>query len=149
MPKAHWRGREARRRQTLAASLVAAVLIAGGCGGSKQASSDADGSTPASTSTGASVTIETFMFTPRLLRVHVGDTVTWTNNDSILHTVTAGSREYQPGNSGEVTATRKDGTFDMQLDGRGATATYTVTTAGTFHYFCERHPGMEADIEVS
>jgi plastocyanin len=89
------------------------------------------------------------MFTPKTVHVKVGDTVTWTNHDDILHTVTSGIREYEPGNSGHVTATHKDGMFDMQMNGKGATGKHTFTEAGTFHYFCDRHPGMEADVEVS
>lgn len=139
------------RRALLVAPLAAASLLVAACGGGAGATA---GSTPMSSTTSASpaatsVAIDTFMFTPKSIRAHVGDTVTWTNQDNILHTVTSGMREYDPSDSGRVTATRKDGLFDMQLDGKGATATFTFTKAGTFHYFCDRHPGMEADIDVS
>ena len=128
-----------------AAAVVAVGLIAAACGGGGHKAADkatAGGSATA-------VTIDTFMFSPKVLRVHVGDKVTWTNKDNILHTVTSGTREYAPGDSGQVTATHKDGTFDMQLDGRGAVAMHTFNKAGTYHYFCDRHPGMEADVDVS
>ena len=89
------------------------------------------------------------MFSPRALKLHKGDRVMWTNKDAILHTVTSGTRDYDPNDSGHVVATHKSGAFDFQLDGKGATATHTFSAPGTQHYFCDRHPGMEADIEVS
>jgi len=104
---------------------------------------------PHDASNAPTVDIDTFMFRPKVLHVHVGDTVTWTNHDDILHTVTSGRRDYGPGNGGEVTETHKDGVFDMQLDGKDAKARYTFTKTGRFHYFCDRHPGMEADVDVS
>ena len=135
----------------LAGGVVATGLLAVACGGSDDPSNAAqEGSAGTAAAAGAtSVEIDTFQFSPKLSKVKVGDTVTWTNQDAILHTVTSGTREYQPGDSGSVTATNKDGLFDIQLDGKGATGTHTFTSAGTFHYFCDRHPGMEADIEVS
>lgn len=139
-----------RARFLLAGTLVVASLLVAACGGSSDDTSGttSDMSTTA-TAAGTSVVIDTFMFSPRTLKVKVGQTVRWTNKDDILHTVTSGTRKYDPSDSGRVVATRKDGMFDMQLDGKGATATFTFGKAGTFHYFCDRHPGMEADVEVS
>ncbi len=137
-----------RRRAAVAVGLVALALTTAACGDS--ASTDAAGSSSSSTAdAGSTVVIDTFRFSPDPLQVGVGDTVTWTNGDAILHTVTSGTREYDPSNGGLVTATDKDGMFDEQLDGKGSTAEFTFTEAGTYHYFCDRHPGMEGDIEVS
>lgn len=136
-----------KRRSALAVGLAALTLTAAACGDT--ATSGGGTASPPAASGGATVEINTFMFSPDPLQVSVGDTVTWTNGDAILHTVTSGSREYNPTNSGLVTATNKDGMFDEQLDGKGSTAAFTFTKAGTYHYFCDRHPGMEADIEVS
>jgi plastocyanin len=142
--------RTRRNRGVLVAALVALVLIVAACGGGSGGASNAAKETSTSAAHSAtSVFIDTFMFSPKTLHVKVGDTVTWTNKDNILHTVTSGTREYEPGDSGHVTATHKDGMFDMQLDGESATGKFTFTKAGTFHYFCNRHPGMEADIDVS
>lgn len=142
MPSTHRPNPRFRRgARTLLASLAALSLVAAGCGGT---SDEAASRAPATT-----IVIDTFAFVPGTVRVDVGDTVTWTNEDDIRHTVTSGSRDYEPGNSGKVTATRKDGTFDLELDGRGTTAEHTFATAGTYHYFCDVHPGMEAELEVS
>lgn len=135
-----------RPRAMFAACTIVVALSAAACGSSGRASAPRPVSPTAAAN---AVVIDTFMFMPKRVHVHVGDTVTWTNRDSILHTVTSGAREYDPSDSGRVTATHKDGMFDMQLDGKGATAKFTFTRAGTFHYFCNRHPGMEADIDVS
>ena len=133
----------------LLGAFVAGLLFVAACGSSSGGASSAKHASTSAASAGTSVVIDTFMFSPKTLHVKVGDTVTWTNHDNILHTVTSGTREYEPGDSGHVTATHKDGVFDMQMDGKGATGRHTFTKAGTYHYFCDRHPGMEADIEVS
>lgn len=136
-------------RVALACTLILGSSMVAACGGGSKASKNASAKPASAATAGSSVAIDTFMFSPKTLHVHVGDTVTWTNKDNILHTVTSGNRDYEPGDSGHVTATHKDGLVDMQLDGRGSTATHTFTNLGTFHYFCDRHPGMEADVEVS
>lgn len=133
-----------------ATALFAAVVIgAAACGKTTSPETASPETTSPETTSAQAVTIDTFAFTPKVIRVRVGDTVTWTNKDDILHTVTSGSRDYDPTNGGKVTATRPDGMIDAELDGRGATTRFTFTKAGTFHYFCNIHPGMEADVEVS
>lgn len=136
-------------RRLAVAGLVVTAALLGACGGSDAASTTKTAKAPTSSKAGTSVVIDTFMFMPASLRVPAGTTVTWTNHDDILHTVTSGTREYEPGNGGAVTATHKDGMFDNQLDGKGKTASFTFSTPGTYHYFCNRHPGMEADVDVT
>lgn len=139
-----------RRLAAPAAVVLALSLAAAACGDTTAPSASGAASPGKSASTsGTAVVIDTFMFGPSLIKIHIGDTVTWTNKDAIHHTVTSGRREYAPGNGGQVTATNKDGMFDLELDGRGTTAQFTFPKAGSFHYFCDRHPGMEADVEVS
>lgn len=135
--------------RSIAILLTTLVLVAAAaaCGGGSRVASAGAGAR--SSPDPSIVAIDTFMFTPNVVHVHVGDRVTWTNDDNILHTVTSGTREYAPGNGGSVTATHKDGLFDMPLDGRGAQATFTFMAPGVHHYFCDRHPGMEAEIDVS
>jgi plastocyanin len=48
---------------------------------------------PATSGNGAGVVIQTFQFQPTPLAVKAGTLVTWTNNDDIEHTVTAGTPE--------------------------------------------------------
>src|SRR3954462_12557772 len=85
----------------VAAALVAGSVLVAGCGGS---SGNASGKQTTSTSTAAAgaaaagtpVVIDTFMFSPKTVHVKAGDTVTWTNHDNIVHTVTSGTRDYAP-----------------------------------------------------
>lgn len=94
------------------------------------------GSAPAEAGPDA-VTVKTFAFQPGELTVDVGDTVTWTNADRTVHTVTAGTPE-RPGDA-----------FDAELDGPGATATHRFDAAGTITYFCRRHPSMTGSVTAA
>jgi plastocyanin len=89
---------------------------------------------PASTAAPASagaVTIMGFAFKPATLDVAVGTTVTWTNQDSVGHTVTA-----------------DDGSFDSGTVNGGATFSQVFSTAGTFAYHCKIHSSMHGTITV-
>ena len=77
------------------------------------------------------VAIKDFSFQPASISVAVGSTVTWTNNDTTGHTVTA-----------------DDGSFDSGTVAPGATFSHTFDTAGTFTYHCNIHPSMTATITV-
>ena len=134
-----------RGRAGFAAAAAVIAAVAGGlgaCGGGGSSSDEA-------TEAGTIAHIKVFAFVPNPLKVEVGTKVAWVNDDDIAHTVTSGKRTYAPGDTGKVTATEKDGLFDVVLDGRGKRATHTFDKPGKFHYFCDRHPGMEADVIVS
>lgn len=83
-----------------------------------------------------SVTVELFQFRPPRLEVPAGQAVRWTNQDEVLHTVTAGDPEGPTGD------------FDARLNGRGAMFTYTFARPGTYRYFCARHTHMRGEIVV-
>ncbi|MEZ4505151.1 MAG: cupredoxin family copper-binding protein [Thermomicrobiales bacterium] len=89
----------------------------------------------AAVSTGAAaVDIKGFQFNPATTEVKVGDTVTWTNNDSTPHTATQ-----KPSGSGFQSGTLQP----------GDSFSYTFETAGTYDYYCEFHSGMTGQIIVS
>lgn len=77
------------------------------------------------------VTVKGFAFNPASIQVTVGDSITWTNQDSAPHTVTADG-----------------GAFDKPLAANGGTATITFNTAGTFPYHCTIHPNMHGTVVV-
>jgi plastocyanin len=77
------------------------------------------------------VTIDASRFEPARLRVHVGDTVVWTNKDLIPHTATA-----------------KDGAFDSDTLAAGASWRFTVTAKGATDYVCRFHPTMAGRIDA-
>ena len=73
--------------------------------------------------------IQNFSFVPGALKVKVGDTVTWTNNDSVPHQI-------------------KSDTFNSTALSKGQTFSYTFQAAGTFDYSCAIHPMMKGQIIV-
>lgn len=84
----------------------------------------------------AAVSIGDFAFQPDTIEVAAGATVTWTNEDGVPHTVTAGT----PDAVGDA--------FDEPVDA-GETAEVTLDEAGTYDYFCAIHPTMTGQIVVS
>jgi plastocyanin len=85
-------------------------------------------------------------FTPNPVNIKVGDTVTWTNNDDIFHTVTSGlgsddtnlGKEFDSGLSGPTA-----------LISQGRTFSHTFVGEGEFPYFCQLHPTMIGKIVVT
>jgi plastocyanin len=75
--------------------------------------------------------IEGLAFNPAEINVPVGSTVTWSNEDSVTHTVTA-----------------RDNTFDSGNLPAGGTFNYTFEEKGTFEYYCTLHPNMEGKVVV-
>jgi plastocyanin len=83
-------------------------------------------------------------FSPNPMNVNVGDTVTWTNDDSQEHTVTSGS-ESDP-DKGKVFDSSPN--FNPLLAPK-QTFQHEFTTAGDFPYFCQVHPTMIGKVVVS
>jgi plastocyanin len=120
---------------------TALALAAAGCGGDDD--DDGGGGGAATTEQpaggddddgggGAEVSMESIAFAPAELTVSAGDTVTWTNNDSVGHDVTADS--FSSGDAGGMA--------------NGDTFEHTFEEAGTFDYVCTVHPGMEGSVVV-
>jgi plastocyanin len=123
------------RLVTLSAVLVLLTACGSGSGDSgATASAPPTASTssgPGTASTGSTVEINNFMFTPKTLTVPAGATVTWKFDDSTQHTVTA-----------------DDNSFTSQVLGSGQTYTHTFTSAGTVNYHCSIHTFMTGTIVV-
>ena len=75
------------------------------------------------------VDIRGMKFDPDALAVAVGDTVEWTNQDLVPHSVTSSS-------------------FDSKAIAPHATWSYVAKTGGDFAYNCTFHPMMVAAIIV-
>ena len=88
---------------------------------------------------GSSVPSNGKFFEPPTLTASKGTSVTWTNADSTLHTVTSGSAE--AGNSGTE--------FDSSYLAAGKTFQHPFNTAGTFDYYCTLHPYMKGKVVVN
>lgn len=133
-------------RRSTALAAIGALLFVGACG-----SGDPEPTRASETSESppAEVNINTFVFTPKSITVPVGTEVTWTNEDAILHTATSGKQTRQgiPGVAKDEEA-EPDGTFDLQLDGKGSSATFTFEEQGTYAYFCTVHVAMTGRVVV-
>ena len=77
------------------------------------------------------VAIQDFAFSPRTLEIRVGDSVRWTNRDSIAHSATA-----------------QNGSFDTGLLSDGESGSVRFTAAGTYRYICTPHPDMTGTVVV-
>ena len=94
-----------------------------------------DGSDPSSETPAVGVTevrLEDFAFAPANIVIEPGTTVTWTNHDSVVHTVTS-----DDGNELESEQFGKDGTFS-----------HTFDAPGDYSYHCEPHPNMQGLMTV-
>ena len=114
------------------------ALALAGCSASSGGGGDTGGgygtgaTTPPSGGGSSAATVVTekeLAFTPAEITVKVGDTVTFTNADSVPHNVKI---------DGQVLATH----------GPGESVTWKATTAGTFPYSCGIHPSMTGTVVV-
>ncbi len=117
-------------------TLVILLMILPGCSFSSPStnSNDAPSSTPSATDTKPgtgtqSISISSFAFSPKELTINKGDTVTWTNEDSVVHNVVGGIF-----NSKDLT--------------KGQSFSYVFTETGSFDYLCTYHPSMKGKIIV-
>ncbi|MGW7236519.1 plastocyanin/azurin family copper-binding protein [Streptomyces sp. NPDC054804] len=90
--------------------------------------------TPTEPVAGNAVAIKNFAFSPATVKVKVGTTVTWTNQDTDPHTVTS-SGTGGPLHSAALTT--------------HAAYSYRFTQPGTYAYLCTIHPFMTATVEVT
>lgn len=73
-------------------------------------------------------------YSPAKITVKKGTTVTWTNEDSVQHTVTAKDGQKGP---------------DSGMLSKGQSFSYTYDEVGTFEYFCVPHPFMVGTVTVT
>jgi len=81
---------------------------------------------------------------PSVVTIGVGETVTWSNDDTAAHTVTSGNLSVEP----NIVGTSLPNGFDSSLFMAGATFEVTFDEAGTFDYFCLVHPWMVGQVIV-
>jgi plastocyanin len=124
---------------TAALALTSALA---GCGSSKSgggvaAAGNASAGSGSSSCTQVSgsttkVMISNFAFHPSCVSVAVGTKVTFTNEDSTVHTATAST----------------SGSFDSGDLKQGQSYTYTFSKAGTYNYICSIHQYMKGSVIV-
>ena len=135
------------RAMVVIVALFALAAVAAACGSSSSSSTTTPASPAASPAgaggTAASVAIKNFAFTPKTLTVSPGTTVTWTNNDSMSHTVV--STKSLSLNSPTTSV------FASSTLSQGQTFSFTFSAKGVYFYECTIHkslPAMHAVIVV-
>ena len=99
--------------------------------GNNQNEGSADGVMTASPKT-YNIDIQDFDYKTKTLTIKKGDTVIWTNRDSVRHTVTSDS-----GNE-----------LDSELLSQSGSYSHTFAQTGTYDYHCKPHPYMTGTIIV-
>jgi plastocyanin len=137
-------------RRSFAAVAAAALLTAGLTACSSGAADDATSSSSAgSTADGTVITLSQLMFMPATTTIKVGTKVTWTNDESISHTVTSGEPTGVDKGTSLRSGEKRDGMFDEQLAKKGDSFSFTFDKAGTYPYYCDIHQGMNAEVVVT
>jgi len=77
-------------------------------------------------------------YNPSSVIVNVGDTIMWSNDDTVPHTVSSGSFDNGP-----------DGAFDSGLLMQSSTFKMTFDESGSFDYYCFVHPWMVGNVQVN
>ena len=77
-------------------------------------------------------------FDPNPIEIKAGDSVTWTNDDNDIHTVTSGSSE------GPTIGQE----FDSGAIASGDSFTHKFEKTGTYEYFCSFHESMIGKVVV-
>ena len=133
-----------KRWLVLLLGCLALALVAAGCGGDDDDNGGGNGSSggggcatseqeaPAATGGGAQVTMKDIKFNPGTVSIKKGQTVIWTNDDSVGHDVTADG--FKSGDPGGIEP--------------GQTFQHKFPKAGTYQYVCSVHPGMEGTVKV-
>jgi plastocyanin len=136
--------------RTILALGAAMVVILSACGGGATASAPATaapasapaasesaaGGAPCAPSSEAGTvtgTMANIAFDPTSITASVGDTITWTNNDTAQHTATV----------------KSDPACTTETLANGASGGIVFNTAGSYEFFCKIHPNMTGTIEVS
>ena len=119
---------------------LSAGLVLTACGNSSSSSSSSSKKkskkkSSSATAAAGAVTMQNISFQPASTQVKVGDTVTWTNDESVGHDVTADDGSFKSGPSGGMQQGDK---FEHKFD-----------KAGTFAYKCTVHPNMTGTVQVT
>jgi plastocyanin len=114
------------------------LVLAAGCGEKKSAGSGTAGGSatePATASGGKTVQVrmKDILFVPEKISARVGQTVVWTNEDDVAHTVTA----------------KKGADFASKAITKGKTYKAKLTKTGTIDYVCTIHPSQTGTITVT
>jgi plastocyanin len=106
------------------AAICAVAAVVSACGSDNSGGSGGSGP--------PTISMHDLRFHPAHVSVKVGQRVTWTNDDTVDHNVTA----------------KSGAKFMSQAFGGGGKYTYTPRSPGTITYVCTLHPGMNGTLVV-
>ena len=115
--------------------IVAFATAGSGKSNDSMKMTDTAESTKTESATSNEISIKNYMFGPENTTVKVGTKVTWTNEDAVVHTVTAD--------------TKMDGAPDSMDIPKNGTYSFTFTKAGTSKYYCAPHTYMKGTVTVT
>jgi plastocyanin len=121
-----------QRVNSPASAFWIAAIAALAMGASSTDTANPSTAAPAPSATPALITIKDFVFTPNVVRIPVGGSVTWKNLDKTPHSVTDTSAR----------------AFDSGALATGKTYTFTFVKPGVYKYICNFHTSMVANILV-
>lgn len=121
-----------KRLAVLGLALTFALGACAGDDGMKEKAAPSQSDEGAETT---SVKVKDFVFAPDAIKVKVGDTVTWTNEDDFDHSVQIDSLDLDGAKFGPMT--------------QPATFTHQFSEAGTYEYICGVHNSMTGTVVVS
>ncbi|HEY2102434.1 MAG TPA: cupredoxin domain-containing protein [Chthoniobacterales bacterium] len=78
------------------------------------------------------VIVDNYTFSPQVLSVPKGGTVTWINHDNVPHVIASADNQFQKSPALKT----------------GQSFTHTFATAGVYSYFCSIHPRMTGKIII-
>jgi plastocyanin len=111
--------------------VVFAIASCGGSNSTTPTTASGGGTATTVATGGATVSISGFAFNPATITIKAGESVTWTNADSVTHTVVA-----------------DNGEFTSSGLANGQTYSFTFAKAGTYKYHCSIHPTMTGTVVV-
>lgn len=123
------------KKSVIIGIILIIILVVGGIYFLKPSASKTLGSNSPSSSppvNSRTIDIVGFAFSPATLTINKGDTIVWTNKDTMAHTVTSDS-----GNE-----------LASENLVKGQTYSHTFNTIGSFDYHCNIHTSMKGTIIV-
>jgi len=112
-------------------TLPIALLLLAGCGGDGGEGESAAGAPAGS----VDVKIASFDYTPKMVEVKAGGSITWTNQDKALHNA--------------QTDSGAKGAFKTKDLNAGDSDEIAFEEPGTYSYYCVYHRFMTATVEVT
>jgi plastocyanin len=123
----------------LAVSFVLFALGLAGMSNYSAAAQESESGTTVSMSKGSQAPDNPEFYVPAEVTVKAGETITWKNEDTAIHTATSGENS------------TPDGKFDTSLvsPGQSSKPQAMPSEPGEYAYFCTLHPWMTGTVTVS